>query len=72
MGHKGENARSMATRHVRQSEGRVARQRQLVEELSRDGHDTTKAENILDLLEALLTQHRERLTRLVGQRLPLA
>jgi hypothetical protein len=72
MRHKSENALAMATRHVRQSEGRVARQRQVVEKLRADGHDTTKAENILAMLEALLRQHREHLTRLVARNLPLA
>jgi hypothetical protein len=72
MGHKSENTLAMATRHVRQSEGRVARQRQVVEKLRADGHDTTQAGNILATLEALLRQHREHLTRLVARNLPLA
>jgi hypothetical protein len=72
MGHKGEKALSMATRHVRQSEDRVARQRRIVEKLRGDGQDTTKAENILAILEALLRQHRKELTRLVAQKLPLS
>lgn len=72
MGHKSENALAMAAQHVRQSERRVARQRQLVEELRTDGHDTTEAENVLGTLEALLRQHRDHLTRLVAQNLPLA
>jgi hypothetical protein len=54
MRHKSENALAMATLHVRQSEDRVTRQRQVVEKLRADGHDTTSAENILATLEALL------------------
>jgi hypothetical protein len=72
MRQKSENALSMATRHVRQSEDRVARQRQLVEKLRADGHDTTKAENILATLEASLREHRDHLTRLVARNLRLA
>ena len=37
MGHKGENALAMATRHVRYSQRLVARQRQIVEKLRRTG-----------------------------------
>jgi hypothetical protein len=72
MRHESENALAMATRRVRQSEGRVARQRQVVEKLRADGHDTIQAENILATLEALLRQHRDHLTRLVVRNLPLA
>ena len=37
----------MAERHVREAERHVARQRQIVEELRRDGHKTELAETLL-------------------------
>jgi hypothetical protein len=63
MGQKWEDALSMAMQHARQSEARVARQRQLVTTLYGDEHNTTRAGNILGTLEALLRQHRAHLAR---------
>ena len=49
----------MAERHVREGEAHVARQRDLVAELRRDGHDTEQAEQLLTTFEATLAQHRK-------------
>ncbi|RUW83521.1 MAG: hypothetical protein EOS71_27720 [Mesorhizobium sp.] len=40
-------------RHVREGKARIARQRELIEQLSRDGHPTKKAETVLQEFEAV-------------------
>jgi hypothetical protein len=46
-------------RHVREAEERVARQRQVVKELARDGHPTSVAVDILVQCHADLRHYRE-------------
>ncbi|TGT51895.1 hypothetical protein EN813_050040 [Mesorhizobium sp. M00.F.Ca.ET.170.01.1.1] len=40
-------------RHVREGKARIARQRELIEELSRDGHRTGEAKRLLQEFEAV-------------------
>lgn len=47
-----------AERHVTQSEGLVRRQREVVQQLERDGHDTALAKVLLSELERSLALHR--------------
>jgi hypothetical protein len=58
---KRETELEMAQRHVRQGEARVAAQRELVEELRRDGHDMTQAEKLLVTFQTTLASHRRAL-----------
>lgn len=44
----------IAERHVREGEAIVSRQRRIVDELRRDGHDTADAERLLAVFEASL------------------
>ena len=44
----------MARRHVAEAEARVARQRELVAELERQGRDATQVQAVLDLFEDTL------------------
>ncbi|TGS71566.1 hypothetical protein EN817_28225 [Mesorhizobium sp. M3A.F.Ca.ET.174.01.1.1] len=46
----------MGERHVREGKARIARQRELIEELSRDGHPTKTAEKVLQKFEAVQEQ----------------
>jgi uncharacterized coiled-coil protein SlyX len=58
---------AMANEHVADAERRIARQRDLIAELQRDGHDTKKARELLATMLDLLTQmrrHREHLVQL--------
>ena len=50
----------MAKRHVRQSEAHATRQREIIAGLRDRGHNITRAENLLHVLEASLAQHRAR------------
>jgi hypothetical protein len=47
----------MAERHVREGTEHVLRQRDLVAELKRDGHDITAAVELLNTLETSLQEH---------------
>ena len=51
MEHKHISRRHLAFRHVIQARGIVARQRERVEMLTREGHDTTEAKRTLDIFE---------------------
>ncbi|HYQ92251.1 MAG TPA: hypothetical protein VES89_09325 [Candidatus Competibacteraceae bacterium] len=52
---------AQANHHIAEAEGRLARQKQLIEELTADGHDTTNAKRMLQTLEATLkTMHAHR------------
>jgi len=55
---------AMAERHVAEGEGHLLRQRQLVSDLRRGGHDTTESEKFLAQLEALQVMHLEHRDRL--------
>jgi hypothetical protein len=54
----------MAERHVREGAAHVARQKELLEQLRRDGHDDTQAEELLTVFEATLQEHRDDLERI--------
>jgi hypothetical protein len=54
----------MAARHVVEGERRVGRQRDMVESLRQDGHNTDIAQALLNIFEKLLEEHREALLRL--------
>jgi hypothetical protein len=57
---------ALAQRHVREAEQHVDRQRQLIAELERDGHDVTLANALLDQMEQLYVMHmsdRDRLQK---------
>lgn len=56
-------------RHIVEAEKRVARQREIVAELERDGHRTTAARGRLAAFESLLAMYladRQRLRRELG------
>jgi hypothetical protein len=54
---RGEDVLSMVRRHVRLGETFVARQREIVEDFHRRARDTTRAEELLRTMKALLKQH---------------
>lgn len=56
-----ENVLEMARRHVRDGEGLVARQAEILGDLRRHGHDTQLAEALLQTLENTLQQMRQHL-----------
>jgi hypothetical protein len=61
---------AMADRHVGEGERNVSKQRALVAELQRDGHDAWLASKILrqfEALQATFIQDRERLRRELAQ-----
>jgi hypothetical protein len=54
----------MADRHIREGERRVSEQALLVEQMAKDGHDTTTAEALLRTLQDTLKtwyEHREQI-----------
>jgi len=55
---------AMAERHVAEGEVHLLRQRQLVSDLRRSGHDTTESEKFLAQLEAMQVMHLEHRDRL--------
>jgi hypothetical protein len=60
---------ALAERHVAAGEQLVARQRELIAELERDGHDIGEATKLLDQLEQLQASHvgiRNRLRQELG------
>jgi hypothetical protein len=57
---------AMTRRHVREGEAHVARQREIVNELSDHGHDTVMAETLLAEFESTLRDHRAHLARLLA------
>jgi hypothetical protein len=61
---------AQARRHVTEGEQHVARQRNLLAELPRDGHDTTEAAKLLENFEDLQRMHvadSDRLERELAQ-----
>lgn len=61
---RAETELEMVERHVRQGERHVARQREILAELGRDGHPTAFARDLLALYEWTLAQHRAHLNEL--------
>lgn len=55
----------MAHRHVALAERFVAKQKELIATLERDGHDARKATELLDILKDSLAQHVEHRDRLL-------
>jgi hypothetical protein len=61
---------ALADEHIADAERRIDRQRQLIAELQRDGHDTKEAQSFLETMQKLLEQmmrHRDYLARLASQ-----
>ena len=58
---------ALAQRHVMEGEGHVQKQRDIVAELERDGHDTTQARELLRTFEELLGEHYDDRARLEFQ-----
>jgi hypothetical protein len=61
---------TLAERHVAEGERRLARQRELIAELDRDGHDTKRARMILATMQDTQVLHcedRARLRRMLEQ-----
>jgi hypothetical protein len=59
----------LALNHVAQGEHNIARQKAIILELERDGHDTVRAHEILATFEAIQKMHvadRDRLQRELG------
>jgi len=63
----GQNKVEMAFRRVTYARRIVACQRERVEMLARNGHDTTSAERILDLFARTLDIFEDGLRRILGQ-----
>jgi len=53
-----------AERHVAEGRAHVARQREIVLQLERDGHDTTEARKLLDTFEVTQRAHEEHLANI--------
>jgi hypothetical protein len=58
---------AQAERHVAQFQARVARQKQIVDELAQAGHDTECAASMLRALEKCLRAFEEHLAMISGQ-----
>ena len=54
----------MAQRHVREAEAHIVRQKEIIEELRRDGHPTLVAELLLKVFQDTLRSHKESVLRL--------
>ncbi len=55
---------ALSERHIAEGEQRVAEQIALIEQLARDGHDTTDAQALLETLQqslALMYDHRQQI-----------
>jgi hypothetical protein len=59
-----ESELEMATRHVAQAESIIAHQREIIAELDRDGHDVTKALDLLKTYKKTLAVSRLHVDRL--------
>jgi hypothetical protein len=53
--------------HIAEGEAHIRRQRQIVAELERDGHDTALAKDLLEIFEATLINHIALRDRLVEE-----
>jgi len=58
----------MVSRHVRESNGRIARQRQIIDDLRAKNRSTVSAEDVLALFEEAQALHQAHLKRLTGAR----
>ena len=58
---------ALAERHVREGAEHVARQRQIIAELERDGHDATEARRMLATFETTQAMHVADLERIAVQ-----
>ena len=61
---------ALAERHIAEGEIRITRQREMIAELERDGHDTTAAQGLLAVFQhtmALYVADRERLQNELGR-----
>jgi hypothetical protein len=57
---------AVADRHIKDGEGRIARQSKVVRQLAYDGHDTLDAENLLQAMNdalAAMETHRRQIVR---------
>ena len=55
----------LARRHVSEGQGQVARQRELVREMARDGHSTAEARKVLQTFEDTLASFKADRDRLI-------
>jgi hypothetical protein len=62
-----ESELDMAERHVREAEAHICRQKEIIDELRRDGHPTEAAENLLRVFEVTLESHRQGLARIKAE-----
>jgi hypothetical protein len=62
-----ETPKEMVSRHVRQGENHVTRQREIVAELDAGGHKTELANTLLDEFEHTLAEHKAHLARLIDE-----
>lgn len=56
----------MARRHVREAESHIARQKEIIETLRRDGHPTLEAEELLKTMYETLWSHQDGLAVLMA------
>jgi hypothetical protein len=60
-----------ANQHIRETEERIANQEAIVRKLATDGHDTRRAENLLQIFRNLLAslkEHRDSINSNMNQR----
>ena len=63
----------LARRHIALGQKHLMRQKEIIDELERDGHDVNEAKYLLDLfkdVQALHIAHRDRLLEEIRQRVP--
>lgn len=58
----------MAERHIRQAEEHIRGQKEIIEQLRRDGHPTLGAEELLRTFEETLQTHRSDLDLMLAER----
>ena len=60
----GETTLEMVMQHIRESEGHIARQKAIIEELRRDNQPTEAAASLLRIFEETLAAHQRRAEQL--------
>jgi len=60
----GETALQLVEQHIRESEGHIARQKEVIEELRRDDEPTEAAESLLRIFEETLAAQQRRADQL--------
>jgi hypothetical protein len=60
----GETALELVEQHIRESEAHIARQKEVIEELRRDGEPTEAAESLLRIFEETLAAQQRRADQL--------